>query len=43
MSASKKQKVSENVREFMFSSESVNEGHPDKLSDQVPSRADGVR
>jgi len=35
MSASKKQKVSENVREFMFSSESVNEGHPDKLADQV--------
>jgi S-adenosylmethionine synthetase len=37
MSASKKQKVSapEGVREFMFSSESVNEGHPDKVADQV--------
>jgi S-adenosylmethionine synthetase len=38
MSASKKQKVaatSEEGRIFMFSSESVNEGHPDKLADQV--------
>merc|ERR1719231_2045075 len=38
MSASKKkQKVSasEGGRIFMFSSESVNEGHPDKLADQV--------
>jgi len=36
MSASKKQKVTQPVgREFMFSSESVNEGHPDKLADQV--------
>jgi S-adenosylmethionine synthetase len=24
--------------EFMFTSESVNEGHPDKLADQVGSR-----
>lgn len=30
---SKKQRVEE--REFLFSSESVNEGHPDKLCDQV--------
>ena len=37
MSASKKQKTtpSEMIREFMFSSESVNEGHPDKIADQV--------
>jgi len=38
MSASKKQKTagsSTEEREFMFSSESVNEGHPDKLADQV--------
>jgi S-adenosylmethionine synthetase len=35
MSATKKQKVSAGGREFMFSSESVNEGHPDKLADQV--------
>jgi len=35
MSASKKQKVSAEERIFMFSSESVNEGHPDKLADQV--------
>jgi S-adenosylmethionine synthetase len=35
MSASKKQKVAPVGREFMFSSESVNEGHPDKLADQV--------
>jgi len=36
MSASKKQKVSATEeRVFMFSSESVNEGHPDKLADQV--------
>jgi|UniRef100_A0A7S4FZ83 S-adenosylmethionine synthetase len=32
--ASKKQKTTEE-REFLFSSESVNEGHPDKLCDQV--------
>jgi len=32
---SKKQKVSAEERIFMFSSESVNEGHPDKLADQV--------
>merc|ERR1719230_403383 len=35
MSASKKQKVSSEERIFMFSSESVNEGHPDKIADQV--------
>merc|ERR1719201_1182401 len=37
MSASKKQKVKVSAEEriFMFSSESVNEGHPDKLADQV--------
>ena len=35
MSASKKQKVSAEERVFLFSSESVNEGHPDKLADQV--------
>ena len=35
MSAAKKVKVSAEEREFMFSSESVNEGHPDKLADQV--------
>jgi S-adenosylmethionine synthetase len=34
MAAQKKQKVCEE-RTFLFSSESVNEGHPDKLSDQV--------
>ena len=35
MSASKKQKVSvTEERVFMFSSESVNEGHPDKLADK---------
>jgi S-adenosylmethionine synthetase len=34
MSAAKKQKVCEE-RTFLFSSESVNEGHPDKLADQV--------
>lgn len=28
-------KVSAEERNFLFSSESVNEGHPDKLSDQV--------
>jgi len=31
----KKQKVAAEAREFLFSSESVNEGHPDKLADQV--------
>jgi S-adenosylmethionine synthetase len=35
MSAAKKQKVSSEERIFMFSSESVNEGHPDKIADQV--------
>merc|ERR1712087_22867 len=35
MAATKKQKVSAEERLFMFSSESVNEGHPDKLADQV--------
>ena len=34
MAAQKKQKVCEE-RNFLFSSESVNEGHPDKLADQV--------
>jgi len=34
MAAQKKQKVCEE-RTFLFSSESVNEGHPDKLCDQV--------
>jgi S-adenosylmethionine synthetase len=34
MAAQKKQKVCEE-RTFLFSSESVNEGHPDKLADQV--------
>jgi S-adenosylmethionine synthetase len=33
MSASKKQKTEERI--FLFSSESVNEGHPDKICDQV--------
>merc|ERR1719502_1763263 len=33
-SPNKKQKVCEE-RSFLFSSESVNEGHPDKLADQV--------
>jgi S-adenosylmethionine synthetase len=31
----KKQRVAAEERVFLFSSESVNEGHPDKLSDQV--------
>jgi len=35
MSAAKKVKVSAEERVFMFSSESVNEGHPDKVCDQV--------
>jgi len=35
MSAAKKQKVSAEERVFLFSSESVNEGHPDKVADQV--------
>merc|ERR1719247_2630369 len=35
MSSAKKQKVSSEERVFLFSSESVNEGHPDKLADQV--------
>ena len=38
MAAQKKQKVCEE-RTFLFSSESVNEGHPDKLADQVQQRA----
>ena len=33
--SAKKQKVSAEERIFLFSSESVNEGHPDKLADQV--------
>ena len=33
--SAKKQKVSAEERVFLFSSESVNEGHPDKLADQV--------
>jgi S-adenosylmethionine synthetase len=33
--AAKKIKVSAEERVFMFSSESVNEGHPDKCSDQI--------
>lgn len=33
--AAKLQKVSAEERVFMFSSESVNEGHPDKVADQV--------
>ena len=41
MSASKKQKVSAEERVFLFSSESVNEGHPDKLADQVTGAATG--
>tara|TARA_B110001452_G_C15237041_1_gene428300 strand:- start:2612 stop:4042 length:1431 start_codon:yes stop_codon:yes gene_type:complete len=35
MPPAKKQKVSAEERIFLFSSESVNEGHPDKLCDQV--------
>ena len=31
----KRVKLSKEERLFMFSSESVNEGHPDKLCDQV--------
>jgi len=34
MASAKRQKVAAE-REFLFSSESVNEGHPDKLADQV--------
>ena len=33
--SAKKVKVSAEERVFLFSSESVNEGHPDKLADQV--------
>jgi len=33
--SAKRQKVAAEEREFLFSSESVNEGHPDKLADQV--------
>lgn len=35
MSVAKRQKLSTEVRQFLFSSESVNEGHPDKIADQV--------
>lgn len=35
MAPAKKQKVSSEERVFLFSSESVNEGHPDKICDQV--------
>jgi S-adenosylmethionine synthetase len=35
MAPAKKQKVGTEERVFLFSSESVNEGHPDKLCDQV--------
>jgi S-adenosylmethionine synthetase len=35
MSARKKQKTASEERIFLFSSESVNEGHPDKIADQV--------
>jgi len=35
MSTAKKVKVSAEERVFLFSSESVNEGHPDKIADQV--------
>jgi len=35
MAPAKKQKVGAEERVFLFSSESVNEGHPDKLCDQV--------
>merc|ERR1712060_312521 len=35
MGMAKRVKVSAEERLFMFSSESVNEGHPDKLADQV--------
>ena len=33
--AAKRVKVAAEERNFLFSSESVNEGHPDKLADQV--------
>ena len=32
-------KMAKTERTFLFSSESVNEGHPDKLADQVQQRA----
>jgi len=35
MSTAKRQKLATEERLFLFSSESVNEGHPDKLCDQV--------
>eukprot|EP00535_Pseudo-nitzschia_heimii_P004326 CAMPEP_0197194384 /NCGR_PEP_ID=MMETSP1423-20130617/29137_1 /TAXON_ID=476441 /ORGANISM="Pseudo-nitzschia heimii, Strain UNC1101" /LENGTH=474 /DNA_ID=CAMNT_0042647801 /DNA_START=125 /DNA_END=1549 /DNA_ORIENTATION=+ len=35
MSETKRVKVAAEERNFLFSSESVNEGHPDKLADQV--------
>ena len=31
--------LADDERIFLFSSESVNEGHPDKLADQVQQRA----
>eukprot|EP00441_Pelagodinium_beii_P035645 CAMPEP_0197645114 /NCGR_PEP_ID=MMETSP1338-20131121/17871_1 /TAXON_ID=43686 ORGANISM="Pelagodinium beii, Strain RCC1491" /NCGR_SAMPLE_ID=MMETSP1338 /ASSEMBLY_ACC=CAM_ASM_000754 /LENGTH=75 /DNA_ID=CAMNT_0043218611 /DNA_START=72 /DNA_END=295 /DNA_ORIENTATION=+ len=34
-SAAKPSKKAKNTRTFLFSSESVNEGHPDKICDQV--------
>jgi len=35
MATAKRQKLATEERNFLFSSESVNEGHPDKLCDQV--------
>jgi len=35
MSTAKRVKVAAEERIFLFSSESVNEGHPDKVADQV--------
>jgi S-adenosylmethionine synthetase len=35
MASTKRQRVGTEERKFLFSSESVNEGHPDKLADQV--------
>ncbi len=32
-------KMSQKIEDFLFTSESVNEGHPDKLADQI---SDGV-
>ena len=36
-------KMAKTERTFLFSSESVNEGHPDKLADQVQQRARTLR